>query len=337
VSRVGFAGAARALLVVAVLAAFPFVVGQEWVQIGVLTLMYAGLATAWNLVGGYAGYVSLGHVAFFGVGAYAVSIAFTRWLGIGDGYRPFYVLPLIGLGVALASVPIGWIAFRTRAATFAIVTLTLLFVVQQLAFNLRSLTNGSQGILLPQPTFPNSEYEQPFYYAMLGLLVLGLGISRWVSTSKLGLTLFAVRDDEDRARGLGERVTMAKLIALALSTGLTAMIGAVWAYHLGQIYPQFAVDPLITIGMVLMVFLGGKGTLWGPVLGALILVPAQQELAYDYGGSDLYLIAYAGVFLVVMLVMPRGILPSLGEQWRRRTTRSRPTRPSRPAEEPATS
>jgi branched-chain amino acid transport system permease protein len=332
-SRIGVAGAMRALVVVGVLAAFPFAVGQQWIQIGVLTLMYATLATAWNLVGGYAGYVSLGHVAFFGVGAYTVSIMFTRWLGIGGGYRPFYLLPLVGLGVALASVPIGWIAFRTRAATFAIVTLTLLFVVQQLAFNLHSLTQGSLGILLPQPSFANSSYEQPFYYAMLGLLVLGLLVSRWVSTSKLGLTLFAIRDDEDRARGLGERVTLAKLIAFALSTGLTAMVGGVWAYHLGQIYPQFAVDPLITIGMVLMVYLGGKGTLWGPVLGALILVPAQQELAYDYGGSNLYLVAYASVFLAVMLVMPRGILPSLVEQWRRRSASSRPTRPSRRTEE----
>src|SRR5438132_1336265 len=206
-------GAARAVAVIGVLAAFPLFAAQHWVEIGVLTLMYAALATAWNLVGGYAGYVSLGHVAFFGAGAYAVSIAFTRYFGIGAGYRPFYVLPLVGLGVALASVPVGWIAFRTRAATFAIVTLTLLFVVQQLAFNLRSLTQGSQGILLPQPSFPNSDYEQPFYYAMLGLLVLGLLVSRWIRASKLGLTLFAIRDDEDRARGLGERVTLAKLIA----------------------------------------------------------------------------------------------------------------------------
>jgi branched-chain amino acid transport system permease protein len=331
-------GPARTLAIVGALAAFPFLVGQEWVQIGVLTLMYAALATAWNLIGGYAGYVSLGHVAFFGLGAYAISVVFTRWLTIGGGYRPFYVLPLVGLGVALVSIPVGWIAFRTRAATFAIVTLTLLFVVQQLAFNLHSLTQGSQGILLPQPTFPNSSYEQPFYYAMLGLLVLGLCISSWVSRSKLGLTLFAIRDDEDRARGLGERVTQAKLVALALSTGLTAMVGAVWAYHLGQIYPQFAVDPLITIGMVLMVYLGGKGTLWGPVLGALILVPAQQELAYDYGASNLYLVAYAAVFLVVMLVLPRGILPSAADWWRRRGSAGPPlAAPPRPAKEPVAS
>src|SRR5438105_7192163 len=158
---------------------------------------------------------------------------------------------------------------------------------------------------------------------MLGLLALGLVVSRWVSKSKLGLTLFAVRDDEDRARGLGERVTLAKLIVFALSTGVTAMVGGVWAYYLGQIYPQFAIDPLITIGMVLMVYLGGKGTLWGPLLGALVLVPAQQYMAYRLGGSQLYLIAYAAVFLLVILLMPRGILPSLADRWRRRGGRHR--------------
>jgi branched-chain amino acid transport system permease protein len=173
---------------------------------------------------------------------------------------------------------------------------------------------------------------------MLGLLVLALVVCWWARGSKLGLALFAIRDDEDRARGLGQRVALAKLIAFALSAGLTAMVGGVWAYYLGQIYPQFAVDPLITIGMVLMVYLGGKGTLWGPVIGALVLVPAQQYMAYRLGGSQLYLIGYAAVFLVVMLVMPRGILPSLADPIRRRRPRSgSPATPSSPAEELATS
>jgi branched-chain amino acid transport system permease protein len=339
VNRLSTAGAIRGTAAIGALAAFPFVFPEHWVlNIAVFTLMYAALATSWNLIGGYTGYVSLGHVAFFGVGAYTVAILFTKHMSVGSGYRPFYVLPLVGLGVGLASVPIGWIAFRTRAATFAIVTLTLIFVAQQLAFNLHSLTNGSTGILLPLAPFPNSTFERPFYYAMLGLLVLALAICWWARGSKLGLALFAIRDDEDRARGLGQRVTMAKLIAFSLSAGLTAMVGAVWAYYLGQIYPQFAFDPLITIGMVLMVYLGGKGTLWGPVVGALVLVPAQQYLAYRLGGSELYLIGYAAVFLIVMLLMPRGILPSLAEQMRRRRNprTGRPATPSRQAEELAT-
>ena len=99
-------------------------------NIAIFTLMYAGLATAWNLLGGYSGYVSLGHVAFFGIGAYAIAIAFQHG-GIGNGYVPFLVLPLVGVGVALVSIPIAWVAFRTRGSTFAIVTLTFLFVVQR--------------------------------------------------------------------------------------------------------------------------------------------------------------------------------------------------------------
>ncbi len=335
-TRVTAAGVTRGAVVIGGLGAFPFVFPEHWVlNIAFFTLMYAVLATAWNLVGGYSGYISLGNAGFFGIGAYAVAIVFTRYAGVGSGYRPFLLLPLVGLGVGLASVPLAWLAFRTRGATFAIVTLTLLFVVQQLAFNLRGLTNGSQGILLPLPPFPNATFERPFYYAMLSLLALALLVCWWTRGSKLGLALFAVRDDEDRASGLGQRVTLAKLVAFSLSAGLTAMVGGIWAYYLGQIYPQFAIDPLITIGMVLMVYLGGKGTLWGPLVGALVLVPAQQYTAYRLGGSDLYLIAYSAVFLLVILLMPRGILPSLADQWRRR--RGRPTARPRPAEELAAS
>src|SRR5262249_9100137 len=156
VSRLRPAGVARALVVFGLLAAFPFLITTDWiVNIGVFTLMYAGLATAWNLFSGYTGYISLGQAAFFGLGAYALAITFEH-VAIGSGYRPFYVLPLIGIGVALAAMPVAWVALRTRAMTFAIVTLTLLFIVQQLAFNLRSLTKGSQGLAIPQPNFPSN-------------------------------------------------------------------------------------------------------------------------------------------------------------------------------------
>jgi branched-chain amino acid transport system permease protein len=125
----------------------------------------------------------------------------------------------------------------------------------------------------------------------------------------------------------------AKLASFALSAGLVAMVGGVWAYYISFIYPQFAVDPLVTIGMVLMVYLGGRGTIWGPVLGAFILVPAQQYLAYRLGASELYLVGYSAVFLVVMLLLPRGILPSLRD--RSRKLRVRRTPPGRRAEEVA--
>ena len=317
----------RAAVVFGALSAVPFGFTAPWVQnLFIFTLMYAALGSAWNIVGGYSGYISLGHAAFFGVGAYAIGIIFTH-ISIGGGYRPFYALPLVGIGVAFISLPFAWIAYRTRAATFAIVTITLLFVTQQLAYNLRSLTGGSQGIAIPVPNFPVATYEEPFYYAMLGVLALSMLISWFVRGSKLGLALFSIRDDEDRARGLGVQVQFAKLTSFAVSAGLVAMAGGVWAYYIAFIYPQFAVDPLVTIGMVLMVYLGGRGTLWGPVLGAFILVPAQQYLAYRLGASELYLVGYSAVFLVVMLLLPRGILPSLRDRARKLRVRRLPPEP----------
>jgi branched-chain amino acid transport system permease protein len=308
--RLSLAGGTRAAAVFGALLAFPFVMSQHWVlNMAFFTLMYAGLAVAWNLLGGYSGYISLGHVAFFGIGAYAEVILFNH-VGIGSsGLIPFAVLPLVGVGVAVVSIPIGWVAFRTRQMTFAIVTLTLLFLVQTLAFNLRGITNGSQGISFPGPSF--SLYERPFYLALLGIFAFATLVSWHMRGDMLGLMLFAIRDDEDRARGVGVPTTRVKVLTFAISVGLTAMIGAVWAYYIGYVYPQFAVDPLVMIGSILPVFLGGIGTVWGPIFGAFILVPAQQWLAYEYGASEFYLIAYALVFIVIILLLPRGILPSL--------------------------
>ena len=321
-------GVVRGGAVFGLLVLFPFVERTDWiVNIGVFTLMYAGLATAWNLFSGYTGYISLGQAAFFGVGAYTTGITFNH-ISIGSGYRPFYFLPLVGLAVALVSVPVAWIALRTRAMTFAIVTLMLLFIVQQLAFNLRSITHGSQGVAVPQPNFP-SNFDRPYYFAMLSVLAFAMLICWYVRRSKLGLMLFAIREDEEKARGLGVRVTGAKLIAWALSVGLTAMIGGIWGYYLFYIYPESAVDPLVTIGAVLMTFLGGKGTLWGPMIGAFVLVPAQQWALTSYGATRLYLIAYAGVFVLVLLLLPRGIVPSLADLLRRWRFRS-PARPDVP-------
>ncbi|HZP54145.1 branched-chain amino acid ABC transporter permease [Actinocrinis sp.] len=313
------AGVIRALLFFGVLTALPFAVTAHWiVNLGVFTLIYAGLASAWNLVGGLAGYPSLGHAAFFGAGAYAEAIYFQHRDAGANGLMPFLVLPIVGAGVAVLGLAVGWIAMRTRSDVFAIVTITLLFVAQTLAFNLNSLTGGSQGIGMPPAPFDVDTYERPFYLVLVLLLAVSMGVTWAALHSGAGLSLQAVAADEERARGIGVHVTGVKLLAFAVSVGIAGMIGGVWAYYVSFIYPQFAVDPLITIGMVLMAYLGGRGTLWGPVLGAFVLVPAQQYLAYQYGATQLYLIAYAAVFLLIMLLLPRGILPSLSHLLRRR-------------------
>lgn len=313
-------GLIRAVVFFGAFTLLPFAVGPQWIlNMLVFTLMYAGLASAWNLVGGYAGYPSLGHAAFFGIGAYAIAIVFEN--SVGNGYGPFLLLPAIGIGAALLSIPIGWIAMRTRADVFAIVTITMLFIAQTLAFNLRGITDGAQGKAVGIPPFPTDTYDRPFYYAMLALLAVAMAVSFYFRRSKIGLSLLAVRADEDKAEGVGVHVTAVKLIAFAFSAGITAMIGGVWAYYVGFVYPQFAVDPLVTIGMVLMTFLGGRATLWGPVIGAFILVPAQETFAYQFGASQVYLLAYAAIFLFIMLLLPRGILPTLADRLRGRRAR----------------
>ncbi|MFI5099790.1 MAG: branched-chain amino acid ABC transporter permease [Actinomycetes bacterium] len=311
-------GLARGGVFFAVLVAAPLLGLEHWViNMLIFTLMFATMSSAWNLVGGFAGYPSLGHAAFFGIGAYTLAILF-KGHQLTTGYEPFLVLPLVFVIGALIGWPIALVSMRTRADVFAIVTITLLFVVQTLAFNLRDLTGGAQGLALPIPPFPAATFERPYYFVMVVLLALTMGLTWLVMRSKVGLALVSVRADEDKARGVGVHVTGVKVLSFSVSVGIVAMVGGVWAYYESFIYPQFAVDPLVTIAIVLMTFLGGRATLWGPVLGAFVLETGQQYLAYKLGASQFYLIAYALVFLLIMLLLPRGILPTLSDRLRRR-------------------
>ena len=296
-------------------------------NIAVFTMMYVGLATAWNIMGGFTGYVSLGHAGFFGFGSYALGLMLVH-LGVKAGYGPFLFVPLAGLLTAVLAMGIGWFALRTRAATFVIVTIAFMFMLQLLAENLVGLTGGGGGLSFPVPTWNGDFFNTPFYYAMLALAAVGLLVSWVIRHSKFGLGLLAIRDDEDKALAVGVPTRAFKLTAFVISACLVGMIGAVYGYYVTYIYPQFVVDPLIGISMVLMVFLGGLGTISGPVLGALILEPAQLWLAYNYGASRLYLVLYAAVFLVVILLMPRGIIPSAAELIARRRTKAGPPAPA---------
>ena len=290
-------------------------------NVAVFTVMYVGLATAWNIMGGYTGYISLGHAGFFGFGSYTLGLLLAH-LGIAAGYTPFLFVPVAGVATAVLAFGIGWFALRTRAATFVIVTIAFMFMLQLLAENLVGLTGGGAGMGYPVPNWSGYYFNTPYYYAMLVLAVLSLGVSWRIRRSKFGLGLLAIRDDEDKALAVGVPTRAFKLTAFVTSAALVGMIGGVYGYYVTYIYPQFVVDPLIGISMVLMVFLGGMGTLSGPVLGALILEPTQLWLAYNYGASRLYLVLYAAVFLVVMLLLPRGIVPSVLEaitRWRTRT------------------
>ena len=306
------------LILLAAAIAFPLLFPNPAVTtVAVFTLMFAGAAVAWNIFSGYTGYIALGHAAFFGTGAYAMALMCQDW-HIPAGYTPFYLLPLVGVVAAIVAIPLGIIALRTRRHTFIVITIAFFFIFQLLAYNLRGLTNGSAGLSLPIPTWSGAFYNEPFYYVTLAILLLALLISWWVRNSKYGLGLLAIRDDEDRALGLGVRTGPSKLTAFVISAFFVGMLGGMYAYFVEAIYPPFAFDALYDVVIALMCFMGGLGTLSGPIIGALILEPTQQYFTLLYGENGWYLVIYGVLFLVIILVLPRGIVPTISDWWARR-------------------
>jgi branched-chain amino acid transport system permease protein len=298
--------------------AFPTIFTNPLVtQIAVFTLIYATLATAWNILAGYTGYISLGHATFFGTGAYALALICNQW-NVAAGYPPLFLLPIAGLIAAALAIPLGWIALRTRRHVFVVLTIAMLFISQLLAFNLRDITSGSSGLAYPLPLWTADFYNMPFYYAGLGILLAALAVSWWIRNSKFGLGLLAIRDDEDRAAGLGVRTGMSKLVAFVIPAFFIGMSGGLYGYFVSYIYPAVAYNPLDDLAMALMAFAGGLGTLPGPLIGALIIEPAHEYFAFEYGASGLYLVLYGALFLVIILLMPRGIWPTVRELWEKR-------------------
>ncbi len=314
--------------------AFPQVFSNPAITtIAVFTLLYATATTAWNIFSGYTGYIALGHAAFFGVGAYAMALMCQDW-HVPAGYNPFLLLPLTGLVAAGFAIPLGWIALRTRKHTFVVITIAIFFIMQLMAFNLRSITNGSTGLSLPIPSEWHGDFfNVPFYYVTLIMLVLALGLSWWIRNSKYGLGLLAIRDDEDRALGLGVKTGSSKLIAFVISAFFVGMVGALHAYFVGSIFPAFAFDPLFDVALALMTFLGGLGTLTGPVLGALLVEPAQQYFTMQFSKNGYYLIVYGALFLVIILLLPEGIVPTLSRYWRKRRPTHAASQSAAPLEE----
>ncbi len=304
------------IALLAVFIAFPLVFSDPAVTIiAVFTVLFAVAATGWNIFSGYTGYIALGHAAYFGLGAYAMALMAQDWK-IPAGYAPFFLLPLAGLVAAIFAVPFGWIALRTRRHTFVVITIAIFFIMQLMAYNLRGITNGSAGLTLPIPFDWSADFfNLPFYYVALALLLLALGVSWWVRNSKYGLGLLAIRDDEDRALGLGVKTGPSKLVAFVISAFFVGMVGALHAYFIGSLYPPFAFDALFDVAVALMAFLGGLGTLAGPILGALILVPTQQYFTLQFSENGYYLVIYGILFLVIILLLPEGILPTIRKRW----------------------
>jgi branched-chain amino acid transport system permease protein len=305
-ARLARLAALAALLVIAV--AFPLVITNALdTQFAVDTMIYVGAVAAWNLFSGFTGYISLGHAVFFGSGAYAAGLATQHWQVTGGTI--FWLLPLGGLAAALIAVPFGLIALRVRRHTFVVITIAVFFIFQLMAFNL-AFTGGNQGLSAPFFLWSAASYNNPFYYVGLAIAVATVSLSWLIRHSRFGLRLLAIRDDEDRARGLGVNAMRTKLTAFVISGGLTGMVGGLWWFFIGQALPETAFNPAFDVSVALMAFLGGFGTLAGPVLGALILEPLQQWDAITFTNGYLGEIALGAVFLLVILFLPRGIIPT---------------------------
>ncbi|MGH9029332.1 MAG: branched-chain amino acid ABC transporter permease [Acidimicrobiales bacterium] len=299
-----------------VLLGFPLVFSTPAVtSIAFFSLIFMASATAWNSFCGYSGYISIGHAVFFGSGAYTLAIIVLHQ-NLAGGYGIFWYVPVAGAVAMAIAVPYGLIALRTRRHTFVVVTIAAFFIFQLLAYNLSWLTKGSAGITLPTPPWTGARFNQHFYYAALCVLVVAVLLSAGIRHSRFGLHLLAIRDDEDRAAGLGVKTTRVKLIAFVISAFSVGMAGAVWAYFLGDIHPQFAFTALFDLSVAIMAFLGGFGTIAGPLFGAALLESLQQYFVLQYSANDLYLIAYGVLFLAAIVLLPRGVIPTIADAYR---------------------
>jgi ABC-type branched-subunit amino acid transport system ATPase component/ABC-type branched-subunit amino acid transport system permease subunit len=305
---------------VLVLVAFPLTSGDLYYQdMLIATFMLAIGASGWNIMGGYAGYISLGNSAFIGLGAYTTGILASR-----EQLSPFIGCLVGGLACAVAAALLSLVTRRTRGMYFVIVTFATLQLLGILATTLSDLTGGSQGLALPLPTWDLAFQNWPFYYSLLALLAVTVAVSAWVRRSKLGLGLFAIQDDEDKAAGLGLRTAVYKMIAFVLGGTFIGIAGGIYAYYVTFLNTAAVFDIVTSMLIVLAVLLGGRGTVWGPVLGAFIVAPISNVTSTSLGGADagpIRLLLFGGLLGGVALFLPRGVLPTI-RAWLRDRHRS---------------
>ncbi len=276
----------------------PWAASPLWIRIATEILMWAGLAQSWNIIGGYTGYLCFGHGAFFGIGAYVTGIAMLR-LGL-----PFGVgLLLSGILAALLAVVIGYPTLRLRGAYFAIATWAFGEMIRQIA-TILEITGGAFGMQLP--AFLNLPF---FYYVTLfitGLIYLTTYLL--LERARFGYKLLAIREHEEAAEMVGVDTVTIKIKAFALSAFFPGVLGGVYAYWVTYIHPDSVLGAITTDFMVVMAFLGGIGSLWGPFLGAFVVQLINRYLWLVWGESTFYLIIIGAAICAVVLFIPNGII-----------------------------
>ena len=288
---------AYAVVAIVALSAVPFVAPRSEYAIEVLFLifLYGAMATAWNLLGGFAGQVSFGHAAFLGIGAYATTIM------IANGVSLWVAVPVSALLAGLYSLVIGIPAFRLRGPYFSIATIGIGEATRLIALNWTSLTGGASGL-----TLASAPPLVQQYFAALALLVAAVGLAAWIRVSRFGYALAAVRQDTDAAETLGVATTVTKTQALFLSACILGVAGSVYALHYLFISPDSVFGFSTSISLVIMPIIGGLGTVTGPLIGAVVYTFIREQFAATLANVDL--LAFGILLIAIVVFEPRGIL-----------------------------
>jgi len=311
-----------ALALLAALLALPLWLRSPAHQnLAILMLMMAQLGVAWNILGGYAGQISLGHAAFSGIGAYTTTLLLMK-----AGISPWIGAPAGALAAAAAGLVIGWPCFRLSGHYFAMATIAVAEIIQ-IGFGNWDYAGAAVGLTLPIDrdgwTWLIFASKAPYYYLALGLLALTLLVAFAVERSFLGYYFRAIKDDPDAARSLGVGLARYKQVALALSSALSALGGSLYALKELYIDPPSVLSTGLSIKVALVAILGGVGTLFGPVIGAAILTGIEESTRTLLGGSGrgVDLVIYALLIISIAVYYPAGVLGWVGARLRRRAAR----------------
>jgi branched-chain amino acid transport system permease protein len=293
----------------AVLLLLPLLLTNPYtLSVVVLALLYSYLALSWNLIGGIGGQLSLGHAAYFGIGAYTSTVLFTEL-----GLSPWFGM-LAGAGLAsIAAVLIGMPCFRLRGAYYALATLAAAMILMVLVENTNDYLGGPRGLdvrlLHDAPLFFQHTDKRFYYYIILALVVAALLINAWALRSRFGYYLTAIRNDHEAAAALGVDAQHYKLIAAVVSAAMTAIGGTFYAQYVLFIAPEKVFGSHLSVQIAVICIVGGRGTLWGPVLGAFLLLPAEDLARTVTGGTPgVTMMLYGLLLMVVMRFEPRGII-----------------------------
>lgn len=285
-----------------------FVDNPSHQNVAILILMAAQMGIAWNIVGGYAGQVSLGHAAFYGIGAYTSTLLLMQW-----GLSPWLGMLVGGVIAAAVSLLIGWPCFRLKGHYFTMATIAVAEIVQ-IIFNNWEFAGGAVGLYIPMDQEGWGAFvfasKIPYYYIALGLLLVTLLANYLIEKSYLGYYFRAIKDEPDAARSLGVNLGTYKQIAFAVSSFFTALGGSFYAQKELYIDPASVLGTGLSIKMALVSILGGIGTLIGPLLGAGVLTSIDEGTRMLFGGSGLGtdLIIYSALIIVIAVYYPTGVM-----------------------------